>query len=427
MFIYPSDTIFLSTLKRLLMAKLIYNTLETPNKTSPPQLGSQYQGMLDANPYRNQEYKVTPWQAFLGALGFRTEADAWKENMAVQAAEYDASIAQKAYNEQFESPAAQVARMRAAGLNPDLDGGASINPQSASPMPEDPSTPMQSTGASGTLGELGNFANAVLSTLSAGVGIIGSFQGIEAKSLQNQVSRFQLQGDIAGYAEKMFPYMLPDSPSPAGMVNEFDWRGETLRRAQRFSKKLPRKTRKAFLDHIEQFWDSAPADEKAFQAFLDRARSRKEYYKETSWLYDEFDSSLRDLFEPLGELIQSNFKKGLEVEGKRLETEVDTLSTQEDINKTTRAENAEEREYLATHDAAAQGQAANQQYSTVSSSGELQEAIKDTMNKIVHNLQSTAEKGGLDGFFANVLLMLFSMNAEGMLPSAPNVSFSKKF
>lgn len=391
----------------------LYKTTETPNATSPSQLGPQYQSLIDANPYRNQTYQVSPWQAFLKALGFRTQADAWKENMAVQAAEYDASIAQKAYDESYNTPAMQAERMRAAGLNPDIDGGSSISSGEAASPAQDPSTPMQSTGDDA---QLGSFLNNVLSSVSTAVGLVQSFQGIEARSLQNQVERFRLQGDIAGYAEKMLPYMIPDSPNPAGMVNSYDWRGETLRRAQRFSKKLPRKTRQAFLDHIEQFWDSAPADSVAFEAFLKRATSRKAYYQETSHNYSEFDDELKDIFEPIGELIQWNTKRSLEIEKKGYEVQDDTLDTQKDNNQTQRAENAERREYLATHDAAAEGAADNAGYKARTSSTELQDQLKSTILKITNRLAATGAKGGMEGFFADLILMIMSMNSEGMIP-----------
>ena len=65
-----------------------------------------------------------------------SEADAWQENMSVQAAEYDAAIVQKAYDEQYNQPSEQVARMNAAGLNPDISGGENINPgEAAKPLP----------------------------------------------------------------------------------------------------------------------------------------------------------------------------------------------------------------------------------------------------------------------------------------------------
>lgn len=391
----------------------LYKTTETPNATSSPQLGSQYQSLIDANPYRNQEYSVSPWQSFLKALGFRTQADAWKENMAVQAAEYDASIAQKAYDEQYNTASAQAERMRAAGVNPDIDGGSSISPGDAAAPGEDPSTPMQSTGDDA---QLGSFLNNVLSAVSSAVGLVQSFQGIEARSLQNQVERFRLQGDIAGYAERMLPYMIPDSPNPAGMVNSYDWRGETLKRAERFSKKLPRKTRQAFLDHIEQFWDSAPADATAFEQFLKRAKSRKAYYQETSWNYSEFDDELRDIYQPIGELIQWNVKRQLELEKKGYDVQDDTYDTQKDSNATQRLENAERREYLEAHDASAEGAADNAGYKARTSQTELQDQLKGTLLKITNRLSAAGAKGGMEGFFADLVLMLMSLNSEGMIP-----------
>ena len=135
--------------------------------------------LLEANPYRGQEYKKSGWQNFLSWLGFRTEADAWKENMAVQAAEYDASVLQKQYNENYDSADSQAARMRSAGMNPELDPS-SISSGNSSPMPDDPSTPMQSTGDETQI--LG-FADKVMSAFTTCIGLSSGDSGkVKGKS-----------------------------------------------------------------------------------------------------------------------------------------------------------------------------------------------------------------------------------------------------
>lgn len=379
---------------------------EAAPSASSLNLPARYQSMLDANPYRNQSYNESPWQAFLSNLGFRTQADAWKENMAVQAAEYDAAIAQKAADEAYETPAAQTARMRAAGLNPDLNGGEGISPGDAASLPQDPSTPMQSTGEEGVVS---GFVNGVMSIFSSAIGIVETFQGIKGRNLQNHLLAIQGQEGMAQYAKDMFPYMLPTSPEPAGMQQSYDWKAETLRNARAFSRKLPRKMRDSFYSHIERFWDSAPADEAAFKVFLDRVKARKGYYEESSSNYSEFNVLMRDIWEPLGDLMQKNLKRNLELQEKRYDTEESQLTTE-------KAQAEETKQYLDVHNASAEGKAANAQYTAQEGAAELTEIIKSTINKITGNLQKTAEKGGVDGFFANVLLMLFSMNAEGMIP-----------
>ena len=150
-----------------------YDTISSVNTTGV-ELPYQYQSMLDANPYRGIEYTKSPWQKFLSWLGFRTEADAWKENMAVQANEYDAGIVQKAYDEDYNDAQSQVQRMKAAGLNPDLDPS-SVSPGESASMGEDPSVPMQTTGEES---QVYQFATGIMSIASTAIGLVGSIQGI---------------------------------------------------------------------------------------------------------------------------------------------------------------------------------------------------------------------------------------------------------
>lgn len=97
------------------------------------------QAQWDANPYANTSYRISPWQNFLMGLGFRTKYDAYKESMQVNANEYYSQLAEKAHNEEYDSPLAQAQRMAEAGLNPDLQD---ISGGSSSPMEPDPNGPI---------------------------------------------------------------------------------------------------------------------------------------------------------------------------------------------------------------------------------------------------------------------------------------------
>lgn len=364
------------------------------------QLGPKYQGLLDANPYRGLRYNKSPWQNVLHWLGFRTEADSFAENMATQAAEYDAAIAQKAYDEQYNDASAQAERLRAAGINPDISGGQGISPGEAASLPQDPSTPMQTTGQEA---ELHNFASTVMSLFSSGLGIVEAIQGVRARNLSNRLTDWQTEGYIAQYAKEMFPYMLPNSPEPAGIdPNTYDWKAETLRNAERFSGKLPKSMRQAFYDHIERFWDSAPAEKDAMLEFVERVKASKAYHKETSENFSEFTNVMRDIWEPLGKLAEKNFEQRLKTEGTQLSTE--------------EAEAKEQAEYLDAHNATLEGQAENKENTAKGEVADYTKEIKSTINSIMSNLKSTASKGGFEGFFANVLLLLFTMNADNLLP-----------
>lgn len=173
---------------------------------SNPSVGGRYQDLIDANPYSGAEYTESPWQGLLSMFGIRTGADAWKENMAVQANEYNAAILQKQYDEEYNDPRNQVARLRAAGVNPDLDGGASVSPGEAASLPQDPSTPMQSEGAEDRFREFANFA---VSAFSSALGMIETIQGIQGRKLQNTLMSIQGENDFNSFARSMSGMFLP--------------------------------------------------------------------------------------------------------------------------------------------------------------------------------------------------------------------------
>lgn len=120
---------------------------KTPNEdvysVDSGKYGSAYSSVVSANPYANMDYRQSFWQKVLSGLGFRTNYDAYKESMALQAKEYDAQMAQKAYNEQFDSALAQTQRLREAGINPDIAGDVSAG-ESQSPVDDgNPPVPPQ--------------------------------------------------------------------------------------------------------------------------------------------------------------------------------------------------------------------------------------------------------------------------------------------
>lgn len=103
---------------------------------APTGYGSQYDQLFAQNPYRNLTYNKSLWQDFLSSLGFRTGYDKWQEDVQVNSGEYDAGIFSMIQQNAYNSPSAQAARERAAGLNPDLLGIGDVAP-AASPT-EDP-------------------------------------------------------------------------------------------------------------------------------------------------------------------------------------------------------------------------------------------------------------------------------------------------
>lgn len=344
-------------------------------------------------------YKVSPWQNMMSWLGIRTKADAWNENMAIQEREYNAALEQKAYDEQYNLPVNQVARMRAAGINPDLDGGKGIDSGQASPMGEDPSTPMQSTGDEDTIA---NFANGILSVFSSGLGIVQSMQGITRNRIQNMLLGTQAESQFADFAKGISLDFLPLKPD--NVVDEngatWSWQHDALLRASIFAKKnLPKKMQQKFLDEVQAFWQGAPATEKAFQQWTSVQKSRFEYGMSRGTYGDlTTDDVLYGMTKPLADLALRALKANYSADAARAENDA---TYQEELDPALAAE------------------AQNSTNSANKATNDINSMLRGTMVEILSFLKGAAKGSGVGAGLANIALALLSAQSLGMVPNVP--------
>lgn len=349
-----------------------------------------------ANPYKGaaKRYWTSPWQDFLSLLGIRTKSDAWRENMYIQEKEYDAAIAQKQYDEEYNLPINQVARMRAAGLNPDLSGGDGIGSGSAAPLGEDPSTPMQSTGDEETIM---NFANGVLSLFSTAIGLTSGVQGVVRNRLENNLLSLQGESSLAQFAEQMFPFFLPNTPDD--VVDEggvaSSWKHRALGQAQLFTRGMPKKMQDRFLQEIQGYWNSAPGEAKSYEEWKNRVSSRKGYYNEKNYMYSESDDVLQ--------IISSEFQ---EMNEKIARLQQKTSETGE-IAQT--AENENIADYASTLDGSLQAQAENAENKVSKENAEMVGIMRESLNGMIKKLDKASKESGFKGGMASTMMALLSM------------------
>lgn len=171
----------------------ITNESVSPHVSSGPSGQGRYQDLYDSNPYRQLTYNQSGWQKFLGSIGFRTSYDDFVEQAQINAAEYDAGIASMQFQNEYNSPAAEANRMRAAGLNPDLQGIQDVA-ESAQPTEDPNGMPAQDSGqqAQQAWSAFQSFGQLVVSSMTAGMSLYKEFIGldllkgqIEGQSIEN--------------------------------------------------------------------------------------------------------------------------------------------------------------------------------------------------------------------------------------------------
>lgn len=373
-----------------------------------PEVPPQYQSLIDANPYRNAEFRVGPLQQLASFFGFRSKADAWRENMAVQANEYDSAILQKAYNEDYEDPTSQVARMRAAGLNPDLDPS-SISSGEASPMPEDPSTPMQSVGDEEAMVTV---ASTVMQCFNSALGMVSSIQGIAHSSLANSALGIANQVSISELAKQLGPLFVPELPYSMQwddkdqiQVPVYDWNHRAYESARLYAKisGLKKPDQKKFLKAINGYYDSALGRAESFEQFSKGVSQRREFYINDNTLNDMADEAMVLIGKEFGNMRESFAR----------------ISAQTDISKV-QAEGAEA-DYETklykgddTHpglDPFAQADAINQQNESSAHNFHMQKILNETLDNIVTGLEDLAKNAetSFGRYFYHGLMTLISV------------------
>lgn len=383
--------------------------------TQKPEVAQRYQALIDANPYRNVEYRMSPWQKMLSKLGFRTGADAWKENMSVQANEYDQAILQKAYDEDYNDSFSQAARMRAAGLNPDLDPS-SVSSGEAAPLGEDPSTPMQSTGEEGVVMQV---ANGVMSAVSTALGMVGSIQGIFKNRLQNNL--LGLQNDLqtitnekefASWASSYSPMMLPESAHPQGIQN-FDWKSVALENARKFAgDNLPKNLQSKFIDFQQRYFDSAIGEGESYEAFKNRIQSTKGMYSEENTFYSELPSVMLPIYDELGAIAEQVYK---------IRQKSDIVSSEASI-----AGSQTEIAYQNELNGQLMAEAQNSENKVIKEENETLGVLREHVNNIVQHLKAVSQEGGIKGAFGSLALSVVAglqlwLSTQGM----PSISRSQ--
>lgn len=149
-----------------------------------PYAGTQYEEQWNSNPYANNNRQDSVWDRIGNLFGFRTGADKWQDELDVRAQEYDAQLASVVREEEYNSEAAKVARMKAAGLNPDLAGLGDAS--SASEFSEPETSPESSAESSSALDSVGSIISLGSGFTESLLRLGNMFLSLEQQGLVNE-------------------------------------------------------------------------------------------------------------------------------------------------------------------------------------------------------------------------------------------------
>lgn len=149
------------------------------------------------NPYLNYDYSNSFWDDLGNLLNLPTFEDRLSLDMQTKAREFMSNISKERFDNELNFPDAQAARMRAAGMNPDLLGTGNVQGASQfdQPMPGvsyDPTEDTKSFGAS-----LGSAFQAAMSLTQFGSSLPMVFQNIRSAEVDRTDKIFNIASRVA--------------------------------------------------------------------------------------------------------------------------------------------------------------------------------------------------------------------------------------
>lgn len=284
--------------------------LNTGLGDAPSGYGQEYDRLFQANPYRNLTYKKSFWQQLVSALGFRTDADRWLEDVQVNSAEYDAGIFSMMQQNDYNDPASQADRMRQAGMNPDLLGIGDV--AGASSPTEDPN------GMSSNVGdEFADFGNTIASVFSRAMAVFKDFKSIQQMNTiidgQNIDNAVKMTGAIDSFIESSLSAEdMVDFETYQQRMHDLSAQDLLEQNAEQlgFSKRQRPQYYRLMHDRLL----SMSADKKAYELFKGRIDAMAGA-KESE--VNPFSFGVRGTYEPTGESAVDIMVKGLSRAHKR--------------------------------------------------------------------------------------------------------------
>lgn len=155
-------------------------------KQSAAGLRGQFAVQAASNPYEGREFTPSFWQ-HLGEqlLGDYSARDKWYAEQDQAADEYVSQLLDAQRQQDYNSPAAQAARARAAGQNPDLIGTEGASEAAAAAPDDTPPTMDQGTNPFEGLSSIVSSVGSVIGVLSGGVSFFQALEDLNGSRIRN--------------------------------------------------------------------------------------------------------------------------------------------------------------------------------------------------------------------------------------------------
>lgn len=369
--------------------------------TNPYAEGSMYYNLWESNPWTvdKMTQKGTFWDGVANFLGFRSSYDTAIDQRAQAAAEYDAQVAQMKQENEYNSPEAQAARLRAAGINPDLQGSGIDAGQAAEFAQE--ATPPEIT-PDENLTRIGAIFNGVAQAITLATGMNTSI--LQQIGLATDISgkRLEIARNMKNIINQVFDEFVPDATVFSGEEGGYEKNQRGIRKALMDMGKnfavthgLNSQQTRALMHGLLQKYDSDK--ETLYNKWTNNEKARKNWATEagnelyTGRVEDADFDQIIGIMKPISEMYERYLKADAE-------------------SSATGAEN--EATYNRTFDAEQAAQAANEGNSRMIQQKKLEEDENKARAKIMGDLTKAAEEGNKLAFFMTLVLPIVWQRAQ---------------
>lgn len=195
------------------MARSInFGTSSQQDEAAKRYAGTQYEDLVNSNPYENQDYHQSVLDRFGNFFGFRTKEDKRKEDLALRSSEFLSQVDSLAREEEYNSEFEKMLRLRKAGVNTDLQGIDSASQASEFTEPE--STP-EAPSSDGD-----NVTSIFSSVLSSAQDVVSIFLAFQQAGLVNTGIALDNAGKVMGLAtDADSQFALPETDISSDDLN----------------------------------------------------------------------------------------------------------------------------------------------------------------------------------------------------------------
>lgn len=212
----------------------------TPIFQPKPKNGTDYSALEMGNPYAQSLRKKTWLDGLVSSLGLQSGYDKYELERKQNELNYQQSLNQLMQTNAYNSPAEQAARMRDAGMNPDLVDGVSDNSQSSEAAPPLAMSDMSDV-VSKSNEPVQKLGQNLMQALQMAFGLAESINGIEGmklsndgKDISNLLSLFRGADEMEGKFTS--PLSFDDNGNPIWSLQVFPYNLENPFRNNRYNK-----------------------------------------------------------------------------------------------------------------------------------------------------------------------------------------------